>query len=227
MLVTSNGIDIEIDRKQVCRYAGCGTDYKPPARISSLIDEYVELVQHLTKPFYSYVIKNIERVEGSSVFIEDSIIFRGRRIARLLEQCCKVSVFVATIGRDLEEMVYRLAGDSFILQAVLLDAIGSDIAEKVADFVQGKIREIANARGLCISQRFSPGYCDWDIGQQKMVFRAVGRDSAGIRLTEKCLMIPQKSISGIIGIASPNSDVEDYNPCKTCDKHDCPGRRGV
>ncbi|GAH91002.1 unnamed protein product, partial [marine sediment metagenome] len=50
------------------------------------------------------------------------------------------------------------------------------------------------------SRRLSPGYCDWKIDQQKMVFRAMKDDSAGVRLTEECLMLPQKSISGIIGI---------------------------
>jgi len=49
-------------------------------------------------------------------------------------------------------------------------------------------------------------------------------DYAGIRLTEQCLMLPQKSISGIIGIG-PCNKVENYNPCKTCDKQDCVGRR--
>ena len=107
----------------------------------------------------------------------------------------------------------------------MLDVIGSDAVERVADFVQDRIGEVARAQGLCISQRFSHGYCDWDIGQQEMVFRAMNGDTAGIRLTEQCLMLPQKSISGIIGIGPPNGEVENYNPCKTCKKRDCLGRR--
>jgi len=38
-------------------------------------------------------------------------------------------------------------------------------------------------------------------------------------------MIPQKSISGIIGIGPASANVENYDPCKTCKKKDCPGRR--
>ena len=64
MLDTTNGIGIEIDRKQVCHYLGYGADYEPPARVSSLIDEYAEHALHLIKPAYSYIIKNIERVDG-------------------------------------------------------------------------------------------------------------------------------------------------------------------
>ena len=110
-----------------------------------------------------------------------------------------------------------------MVQSAVLDAIGSVAAEKVADFVQRRVGEVAHAQGLYISQRFSPGYCDWDIGQQKTVFWAVNGNAMGVRLTERCLMVPQKSISGIIGIGT--TEVESYNPCKTCDKQDCRGRR--
>ena len=132
-------------------------------------------------------------------------------------------MFLVTIGDPLEEAACRLAEDGCILQATVLDAIGSSAAEKVADFVCHKIGKMVNDQGLCISQRFSPGYCDWDIGQQRMIFRAMNGDSAGVRLTEGCLMLPRKSLSGIIGIGP--REVENYNPCLACDKYDCVGRR--
>ena len=120
-------------------------------------------------------------------------------------------------------MVRHLADDGLILQATILDAIGSGAVERVADVVQDRVSEVASAKGLCTSQRFSPGYCDWEISQQKMVFRAMNGNSTGIRLTEACLMLPQKSISGIIGIGHGNAG--NYNPCNTCNKQDCAGRR--
>ncbi len=185
----------------------------------------MENAHYLIEPSYSYVIRDIEWARGSIVFIEDSIIFKSQVIAQLLEQCEKVAVFLVTIGKHLEETACRLAKDGLILQATVLDAIGSDAVERVADFVQGRMREAASAYGLVTSRRFSPGYCDWDIGQQRMLFWAMNGDAAGIHLTSECLMIPQKSISGIIGIGSCKSSVESYNPCGTCDKHDCVGRR--
>jgi len=225
MLVADKCIDIEINRKRVCHYVGYSADYKMPARISSLIDEYIENANHLIEPSYSYVIGDIELVHDSTVVIEGSIIFESQVIARLLEQCHKVAVFLVTIGKHLEETSCRLAEDGLILQASVLDAIGSDATEEVADFVQDSMREMAGAQGFVTSRRFSPGYCDWDIGQQRAVFQAVDGDVVGIRLTKRCLMIPRKSISGIIGIGPSNSNVENYNPCKTCNKYDCVGRR--
>jgi hypothetical protein len=227
MLITSSDIDTEIDKRQICNYLGYCAECEPPARISSLIDEYVENVYNLMEPAYTYTIKNIERVEGSRIFIEGSVVLRSQVIARLLERCSQVSVFVATIGNRLEEMACQLAEDGLMVQSAVLDTIGSDAVERVVDFAQGKIGEIASAQGLCISPRFSPGYCDWKISQQKMVFRIAGEEPAGVNLTEGYLMIPRKSISGIIGIGRCNDGVEHYNPCKTCNKLDCNARREV
>lgn len=223
---------MEIDTKSVCSYLGYSSDSEPPARISSLIEEYAEEAHHLIVPSFSYVIRDIELVQDSRVFVEGSddllshlIVFESEVIARLLRQCRRVAVLLVTIGIHLEEMTSKLAEDGLILQASVLDAIGSDAVEKVADFVQNRIEEAAHAEGFVISRRFSPGYCDWDISQQRAVFRAVTGDSAGVHLTDRCLMIPQKSISGIIGLGPSEGNVEDYNPCKTCDKDDCRGRR--
>lgn len=232
MAVISHEVDMEIDTKSVCSYLGYSADSEPPARISSLIEEYAEEAHHLIVPSFSYVIRDIELVQDSRVFVEGSddllshlIVFESEVIARLLRQCRRVAVLVVTIGSHLEEMTSKLAGDGLILQASVLDAIGSDAVEKVADFVQNMVEEAAHAEGFGISRRFSPGYCDWDISQQRAVFRAVTGDSAGVHLTDRCLMIPQKSISGIIGLGPSEGNVEDYNPCKTCDKDDCRGRR--
>ena len=225
MLATSNQINIDIDSQQVLQTIGYCADCEPPARISSLANEYAENARYLVDPSYSYIIREIKSVQGSRVVMEDSVTFESKVIARLLEQCHKAAIFLVTIGNHLEEMVCRLAEDKLVLQATMLDAIGSVAVESAANFVQGKVEEIAHAQGLCISRRFSPGYCDWDIGQQRMVFRAMNGNSAGVRLTEGCLMLPQKSVSGIIGIGTGDSNVENYNPCKTCKKLDCPGRR--
>ena len=214
---------IYINLQQVLHDIGYGADSKPSARIVSLINEYLENANDLVDPSYSYVIRDIKSVHGSRVIIGDSIEFESEIIARLLEQSERVAVFAVTIGSHLEELTSLLAEDGLIVQAAVLDAIGSEAAEKVADFVQDRIAQVARAQGLTISRRFSPGYCDWDVSQQTMVFRAMIGDSVDVRLTEGCLMLPQKSISGIIGIGP--REVENYNPCKTCDKHDCVGRR--
>ena len=225
MQVIKNRQAISIEKQQVLSSIGYGDDYEPSARIKSLVNDYIENYHDLIESSYSYTIRDIESVHNGVVNIGDSIILESKVIARLLERCEKVAIFALTIGKHLEEMVAYLAGNGLVLQATVLDAIGSGAAEQLGVFVEDRIRKIASSQGRSISRRFSPGYCDWDVSQQEMIFHAMNGNSAGVRLTEECLMLPRKSISGIIGLGRRDSNVENYNPCKTCLMSDCPGRR--
>jgi len=216
---------ITLDRQQVLNHIGCSDDYEPSLKIKSLINDYIENYHNFIDFSYSYIIRDVKSVQEDRAIIENSIPLKSEVISRLLERCDEVAIFFLTIGNHLEDMVAHLAEHGLVLQATVLDAIGSGAAEQVAVFVETMIRQVASSQGLVISRRFSPGYCDWDVSQQEMVFRTIGSNSAGVRLTEEYLMLPCKSISGIIGIGARNSNIENYNPCKTCLMSDCPGRR--
>jgi cobalamin-dependent methionine synthase I len=164
-------------------------------------------------------------VRKNDVFVGDTFIFRSYVIARLLEQCQQAAAFLVTIGNKLEKEATRLAKKGLILESYVLDTIGSSMVEKTAEHVEREINRSASIQGNCISRRFSPGYCDWSIRQQKEIFRIIDGFSVGVRLTTGFLMMPQKSISGVVGIGPACADIEAYNPCKTCKKSNCLGRR--
>ncbi|RLC96418.1 MAG: hypothetical protein DRI40_03225 [Chloroflexi bacterium] len=225
MLAASRPLDISLDRRQVLKSLGYRSDSEPSPRIASLVDEYIENARQLLEPRHAYAITNVEWVHDSVAIVGGSTIFQSRVIARLLERCSMVAVFLVTIGNRLEETACRLAEDGLILQSYVLDAIGSEAVEEVAQYVEDMTRETARADGLVIGKRVSPGYCDWDISQQNEIFKMLDATSLGVQLTDQCLMVPQKSISGIIGIGPPEGKVDEYNPCKTCTRQNCLGRR--
>ncbi len=225
MVVSSKNLSIEIDRERIFSEIGYDNGGQPPARVLSLVDEYIENAGELIDPSYSYVIEDVQVVHGSRVLVGKNVVFNSEIVARLLKRCKKVAVSVVTIGSYLEGTARRLAKDGHLLQASVLDAIGSQAVHKAAEHVQNEIQSWSRTKGLEVSRRFSPGYCDWDIGQQLMVFRAVGRDTTGVHLTDTCVMIPSKSISGIVGIGSAKDGIGEYNPCGICEKDSCAGRR--
>jgi len=225
MTTTGEQIPINIDVQHVLRDVGYDADCEPPARATVLAHDYAENVKQLINPAYSYIIKDVDFVINSSVFIEGGIVFQSQVISELLKKCEKVAVFALTIDGYLEETVAQLAEDGLIVQARVLDAIGSHAVEQVADHLQDLIKQRVCTRGLHISRRYSPGYCDWEVGQQQMLFRAMNGSIGSIKLTDENLMVPRKSISGIIGIGTCESEIENYNPCVSCQQENCPGRR--
>jgi hypothetical protein len=225
MLAIDERIDIQkVSSEEVLRYLGYQAGHKVPTRILSLVDKHIQNAAQLIEPQHSFIIRDVEHIEGDRAFLGD-VAFEGRILAQLMQRCKKAAIFAVTIGDLLEGQVQQLANQGRVLEAAIMDAVGSDAAEKAATSVQDRVREMAGAQSLGISFRFSPGYCDWDIGQQKMVFCAMNGRSAGIRLTEGCVMVPRKSVSGIIGMSPHGGELERWSPCKSCRQRNCPGRR--
>ena len=216
---------INIDTRQILNQIGYEADYEPSARIKSLVDDYIENYHNLVESTYSYTFRNIESVDGDRVYLSDSVILESKVISSLCKKCNRLAIFILTIGSHLEEMVDYLSENGLVVQATVLDAIGSGAAEQMAGLIEDRIRNVTMMHDQRISRRFSPGYCDWNVNQQEMIFKILNDDTAGVSLTDECLMIPRKSVSGIIGIGDTDSDVESFNPCVTCTKEDCPGRR--
>ena len=226
MLVTARTIDIEIDKKQVYKYLGYDAGSEPPPRIDSLVDEHIKLGNEFIYPCTTYTILDVEFVLGKRSYLEGFITFDSRVVSQLLGKCQKVALFVATIGDELEYVAGQLAEDGLLVQSSVIESIGSSAVEQAANFVHERIMDTAESQGLVASKRrFSPGYCDWNVDQQAQLFEALDASSVGVELTETCLMLPRKSISGIVGIGSPDQGVENYNPCPTCNNTDCQSRR--
>ncbi len=229
MEIAGNPIDIEaylaVTKDEVCARIGYSPDVEPSARVASIVDEYISTAKQLIEPSYAYNILDIKSIEPPRISVNSSIAFQSRVISNVLTPCTSVAVFALTIGGGLEEMAARLGEKELILEAFVLDIIGSSMTEKAADFVQGIIGEMANIRGMAISKRYSPGYCDWDIKQQELVFQALEGNNPGIKLSEDYLMTPEKSVSGIIGIGPSELGIATFNPCKTCAKKTCLWRR--
>ena len=207
MVTASDRFDI--DRQRIFRDIGYPPNSEPSARMVSLVNDYIENAYEFISPSFSYAVRDVKLVNGTSSIIEDGIVFESGVIARLLEKASKVAVFVLTIGKYLEDTAAKLAQDGLVLQSAVLDAIGSDGAERLADSVEGQISEVAHNQGLTIGRRFSPGYCDWDVSQQEMVFQAMKGDYDLIVIGARSLQGPLKRL--MVDQVTPH--VVDRSPC--------------
>ncbi|GAB6061822.1 hypothetical protein JCM30394_05510 [Deferrisoma palaeochoriense] len=155
--------------------------------------------------------------------------FRSPRLARALRDASAVRVFVATVGEGLERFVERWAGEGRVADAFLLDAFASAAAESLVERYHLLVGEHASFSGFAVTLRFSPGYCDWPLEDQRRLFSLFQGGNVAVTLTPSCFMKPRKSVSGVFGMVPlPNSGTGSlgvYNPCRECGNHGCPFRR--
>jgi hypothetical protein len=162
---------------------------------------------------------------GGRILVDGRLPLESKLLKKVFQPCTHALVFVATLGPGVDELIAGAEEDR-VSEAFVLDAIASHMAEKVADRVE---RELAGALapGEGATLRYSPGYCDWPVGGQRLVFSVVDGDSIGVSLTGHCLMRPRKSLSGVIGVGPRDLVEKEGNACRFCKRADCEHRRSV
>jgi hypothetical protein len=143
----------------------------------------------------------------------------GSKIAKQIVGSDSFALFVTTAGNSFDSWIKGKASGGDVLAEYLCSSIGSVIADKVADLIQEEINNLALGKGKGITNRYSPGYCSWNIREQKGIFDLLPADKIGVTLTPSFLMKPIKSISGIIGIG-PEKIPGPYM-CELCNMTNC------
>lgn len=147
----------------------------------------------------------------------------GRRISGYMAGASEVALFICTAGAAFTDLSHAYQQNGDFLEAFVVESIGSATVENAMDKVQQRLEEEMAGQGKKITNRYSPGYCEWPLSGQRELFAYIGDHPTGITLNESCLMQPIKSVSGIIGIG----DAVKKRPygCQICNSATCVYRK--
>ncbi len=168
-----------------------------------------------------FVIKEITslRIKEGKICIEGNELEIGNQIASYLRGASHAALFVCTAGDVFTSMAKRYNENGDYLEAYIADAIGSLTVENAMDKIQCQLSLSLVGDNLSISNRYSPGYCNWALVGQQSLFYLIGENPVGVVLSESSLMTPIKSVSGIIGIGAQMKK-RDYG-CQICNNKTC------
>lgn len=183
-----------IERKEVLRYlrASSGTDNP----------ELLRLIDEATKRSYSEIKpKSIYEIFDCSQSTDEvkigSFTFKSRRFAENMRGCKKAVVFAVTLGTESDRLLRNAAAQGASALAVY-QAVLAAITEEECDKLEAHIKK---THGVKLRKRYSAGYFDLGIENQKKVFEMMDiTKRIGITLTDTFLMIPSKSVTAFAGI---------------------------
>ncbi len=198
-------IDVTVGVEEVLKQSGYPRADRAGAGFRKRVEAELPAVLRLIEPRGAYLLVDGARRTGLELFADAE----------------KVVWALATIGPAIETRARTLVKDQQGAGALIVDAVGTIAAEKAADFIEGRIREHFAGQGWCVSRRYAPGYCGWDLTAQKELL-AHFPDTLGIDLTDSCLMLPEKSLSFVclLGRESDFDRVKVGN-CKVCRQEEC------
>ena len=133
--------------------------------------------------------------------INENLVWKSSKLAGFLKDSKEIFLVSATAGSKIVEKrdEYLKSGNNF--NAVILDAFSSEMAESAVNFIHAYLEKILKKEGTKVTRlRYSPGYGDFSLEYQKDFYSLLDLEKSGISLTESFILIPEKSITAVIGI---------------------------
>lgn len=182
-----------MNKEEILRYLRTSSK-TDDERILSLIDDCCEEVNRCVKPKTIHKIFDCTVTENSLII--GKYIFESKRLAENLSGCKKVCIFASTLGTECDRLLRTYTATNISRSVVLQACLASKI-EEVCDSLEDKLKE----DGLSLRQRYSPGYFDLDINENRKIFELMDiTKRIGLTLTDTCQMVPTKSVTAFIGI---------------------------
>ena len=122
----------------------------------------------------------------------------GQSAARMLADCQQAVILLCTLGAEFDLWLRRLQARDLSAAAVL-DALGSAYVEAACDAAEAEIG--SRYPTMYLTDRFSPGYGDLPLSLHPALLAAAEARRIGLTCTDTHLMLPQKSVSALIGLA--------------------------
>ena len=178
-------------------------DSMPDGMVIEEINTLLDRITPLLRPrFFFFLTDGLLDTEKATLTVKDTVLSIGKTIARQLRGSEAFAFFTATAGVEFEKYQHLLQQEDDMVKVYIADSLGIE------------------KRGWKHTNRYSPGYCGWHVSEQQKLFSLFPVASpCGIQLTDSSLMIPIKSVSGIIGVGSHVRKLE-YT-CGLCTYENC------
>ncbi len=143
-------------------------------------------------------------LEGKSgVRLTEEAIFESRRLLKFLGGSDEILLMGATAGPEIMTAIQEDAAGRNVTRGVVLDAAASETVDAALDWIMTCYNQTLRRQGMrLLPARFSAGYGDLALENQRTMYRLLALEKIGIEITETCILVPEKSVTAITGITS-------------------------
>lgn len=210
-----------MDKTEILRYLGA--NHSNP-QLDEMIHRAQEEILRASSPRSVYGHFELS-VENDGVTLGGTFL-SSKTLAAHLKGCQEAFLVAFTLGPGVDALIRRFELTEMALVPVL-QACAAVYTEEQADKAQEDLEDYGKQKGLYLRPRYSPGYGDFPLSAQRFLFDALQvSKKIGITLTDTYLMLPMKSITGVVGL-SPDPSLCHVGKCMSCSAENCPFRKDM
>ncbi|MCQ2983172.1 MAG: hypothetical protein MJ178_10505 [Treponemataceae bacterium] len=196
--------NIPANAAEVARYLGYPVTAEPEPAVALLIDTAIRELRPSLQPrlVWDQFPLAVDEQAGRVILCPETdseTVIASANLAFNLRGCSRVVLFAATIGAPVDAAIRR-ATASDPVKASIYQATAAMFVESFVDLFNDFIREQTEADGGTNPARFSPGFGDCSLENQKLFFSLLNCSKIGLTLMDTLIMAPEKSVTAFIGI---------------------------
>ena len=177
------------------------TELKPAEK--EKVDKTIEEAKDIVHLKGAARIIGILQVDHVGIELEDGIILSSSSLARMLSGCTQVLLMGATAGQDIMDAIAQATSSDNLTRAVVLDAVASEMTDGALDWITDYVNQDLVRRVQHLTKkRFSAGYGDFYLENQKTMYDLLRMETIGVSITDRCILIPEKSVTAVAGVAA-------------------------
>ena len=183
--------------KEILRYLGYGQNTPNEETLKLIKECYDELIAAAVCKHT--VVKVKVELKGNGEILLGDYLINSKKLEINLASCKEAFVFAATLGSGTDMLMNRYVKLN-ITKAAVVQACGAAMIEDYIDDCEKKLLA-GLKKGQGLRPRFSPGFGDFTLEYQHIFMDMLKLNKTlGIHLTDGGVMIPEKSVTAIIGI---------------------------
>ena len=195
-------ISIPVPRTQIYRRLGYikGTTQVSPRQMEEA-EKYIRDALFLIRLKGAGVRLPVRTMENEKIILADDIVFRSDQLTAFLKGCREVVIMGATAGDDIMTAIQENSAGRNVTRSVVLDATASEMVDASLDWMMAYFnRNLRRENRRLLRKRFSAGYGDFLLENQRTIFHLLELHRIGVRITESFMLIPEKSVTAVTGI---------------------------
>jgi hypothetical protein len=135
------------------------------------------------------------------IILPQDLLFTSRKLAAFLRDAHEIVLMGATAGDEIMAAIRKDAAGDQVTKGVVMDATASETVDAALDWIMGYLNQGLRREGkLLMKTRYSAGYGDFALENQRAIHRLLAMERLGVSLTDTCILMPEKSVTALTGI---------------------------
>jgi len=167
------------------------------------LNQYIEEAREVIELKGAAVRVSVRQITEDKIFLEDDVVFKSVALAKFLKGSTQVLLFGATAGQPIMDFIVKKTEEKDLTRAVVYSAVAGEMVDAALAWIGQYIHQQLLRESFSLdARRFSAGYGDFGIEDQKVFWELLKLKDIGVFITNQYFLIPEKSVTAISGIRS-------------------------